>query len=70
MMALDPLTPVLSHLAGHVEGTDLTVNKLRLEIRFPATSSVKFWGFIGTMCLHVLNKSVKNLRKALNELGS
>lgn len=66
MLAGDPLTLVLSHQAAYMEGTDLTVNKLRLEIRFPAISSVKFWGFIRTMCLHVLKRNVKSLWKALN----
>lgn len=61
MMALDPLTPVLSDQAGYMEGTDLTVNKLRLEIRFPTICNVKFWGFRGTMCLHVFKKCEKSM---------
>lgn len=66
MMASAPLTLVFSHQAGYMEETDLTVNTLRLVIRFPAISSVKFWGFTGTMCLHVLKRSVKSLWKAPN----
>lgn len=60
-MTLDPLTLMLSHQAVYMEGTDLTVNKLRLEIRFPGISSVKFWRFTGTTRLYVLKRSVKTL---------
>lgn len=69
MMTLDPLTLMLSHQAVYMEGTDLTVNKLRLEIRFPGISSVKFWRFTGTTRLYVLKRSVKTLHKSLNDLA-
>lgn len=66
MMALDLLPLVLSHQAGWRGGTDLAVNKRRLEIRVGAIRSVKVWGFIGTVYLPTLKRSVKSLWKALN----